>query len=275
MNPAGLTFLKLGGSLITKKSEPRTLRADILDRIAGEIAGWLASPEDRRLLLGHGSGSFGHVPASVHGTRRGVHNAAGWAGFVEVWRTAADLNHHVMEALGSAGIRAVAFPPSAGAVAENGRIAAWNVEPIRAALDSGLTPVVYGDVAFDRAIGGTILSTEDLFEHLAAALAPARILVAGIEPGVWRNYPQRDALIPGLSRHDLRDPAAGLGAAEGPDVTGGMRGKVEALLGLADQNPGAEIRIFGGHEPGMIARGLAGDPLGTLVESVDTRSSRV
>lgn len=275
MKPAGLTFLKLGGSLLTVKSEAHTLRTGALDRIAGEIAGWLAGSEDQPLLLGHGSGSFGHVPASEHGTRAGVRDADGWAGFVEVWRAAADLNRLVMDALRRAGIRAVAFPPSAGAVAENGRIAGWSVEPIRAALDAGLTPVVYGDVAFDRAIGGTILSTEDLFEHLALALSPTRILVAGIEAGVWKNYPERDELIPVIARHDLRGQATGLGAAEGADVTGGMRGKVEALLALAERSPDAEVRIFGGLEPGSITRALAGDPLGTRVTSVDMRSPRV
>ena len=37
--------------------------------------------------------------------------------------------------------------------------------------------MIYGDVVFDRLLGGTILSTEDLFAHLAAHLQPARLLV--------------------------------------------------------------------------------------------------
>lgn len=265
MKPNGPTFLKLGGSLITVKSEFRTPRPDMLARIAGEIAGWLATRPDAGLLVGHGSGSFGHVPAKIHGTRSGVRTPEEWTGFIEVWRAAADLNRLVMNALHEAGIPAIGFPPSAGALSEGGRIAAWDASPIRSALEAGLVPVVYGDAAFDRAIGGTILSTEALFSHLAADLSPARILIAGIEGGVWVDYPQRNELIPIIDPRSAGDRWAEIREAEDPDVTGGMRGKVAAMLALIERFPGLQVRIFGGLEPGSVAAALAGAPLGTLL----------
>lgn len=55
------------------------------------------------------------------------------------------------------------------------------------ALANGILPVVYGDVVFDEVRGGTILSTEDLFQHLAHQLHPERVLLAGLEAGVWAD----------------------------------------------------------------------------------------
>jgi len=114
-----MIFLKLGGSLITEKDKPSTVRARILERVCKEIAAARAAHPGLRLLLGHGSGSFGHVPAQQHGTRAGVASPAQWRGFVEVWQQAAALDRLVMDALQAAGLPALAFPPLAATTAES------------------------------------------------------------------------------------------------------------------------------------------------------------
>ena len=93
-----LIFIKLGGSLITDKGEPRTPRLKVISNIAEEIKTILTDNSDLRILLGHGSGSFGHVPASKYRTRDGVRTQNGWIGFTKVWLDARRLNQLVMEA---------------------------------------------------------------------------------------------------------------------------------------------------------------------------------
>jgi isopentenyl phosphate kinase len=61
-----LVFLKLGGSLITDKNQAHTARLDVLERMAFEIAAARAQDQDLKIVLGHGSGSFGHyLPANI------------------------------------------------------------------------------------------------------------------------------------------------------------------------------------------------------------------
>ena len=108
-----ITFLKLGGSLITDKNFPHTARPKVIRRIAEEIrAAW--NPNKEPLLIGHGSGSFGHVPAKKYGTRQGVHSEAEWSGFAEVHAEAAALNHIVTDILREAGLPVLSFVPSVG-----------------------------------------------------------------------------------------------------------------------------------------------------------------
>ncbi|MEW5988076.1 MAG: uridylate kinase, partial [Chloroflexota bacterium] len=85
-------FLKLGGSLITDKTGVEAVRPDVLARLAGEIQRAWASRPGLRLVIGHGSGSFGHVAAARYGTRRGVYTSEQWRGLAEVAATAARLN---------------------------------------------------------------------------------------------------------------------------------------------------------------------------------------
>lgn len=260
-------FLKLGGSLITDKNQPHTVRAGALKRLAQEIADALQLRHDLQLLIGHGSGSFGHVPAENYGTRQGVSSAEGWWGFVEVYREARFLNQLVLESLLEAGLPVISFPPSAAVISAAGRVQSWDIQPIQAALATGLIPLVNGDVIFDVRRGGTILSTEELFAHLALELNPQRILLAGIEAGVWQDYPACKQLAGSITPDTFNVQDRSLTGAAAVDVTGGMRQKVEIMLSLARQIPGLEAIIFSGEEPGLVYQALLGDLPGTVIRA--------
>ena len=264
---SNLQFLKLGGSLITDKTRSHTARIDVLTRLAEEIAQVYKKNPNLKLVLGHGSGSFGHMPAKKYGTRLGVSTETEWRGFVEVWREAASLNHIVLGALSSAGLPAVAFPPSASVIASDGEVAIWDLEPMQAALKTNLLPVVYGDVVFDRVLGGTILSTEDLFGYLAPQLDPNCILLAGLEPGVWADYPICSRLIPEINIDNYGEVLPSLGGSAATDVTGGMASKVQQNFDLLKKVPGLEVKIFSGEEPGKLERALAGERVGTVLRT--------
>jgi isopentenyl phosphate kinase len=236
-------FLKLGGSLITDKKGVEAVREDVLNRLAAEIRQAREAAPDMLLLLGHGSGSFGHVAGAKHGTRQGVQSPEQWLGFTEVSAAALRLNRLVVEALLAAGIPTMSFAPSASVQCENGRITDIAVAPIQAALAAGLLPVTHGDVAFDRVKGGTIVSTEEVMMALAAALRPSWLLLAGETEGV---YDQAGQIIPHISQQTLPEIEDALRGSRGTDVTGGMASKVRAMLALVNDQPQLTIRIFSG-----------------------------
>ena len=271
-----LIFLKLGGSLITDKARPRTPHLDRLKGLCGEIASVLARDPNLLLLIGHGSGSFGHIPAKKYRTREGlpslappeggkVRTGAYWRGFTEVWHEARELNKIVMDALREANIPALAISPSSSVVARDGEAAEWNLAPIKHALAKGITPVVYGDVVFDEIRGGTILSTENLFIHLAREMRPQRILLAGVEDGIYADFPARKQRVTRVSSASYAEIRAGIGQSSGTDVTGGMSSKVEEMLRLVEEIPAIEVQIFSGVKSGNLTRILNGEGLGTLI----------
>ena len=268
-----MIFLKLGGSLITDKTVPETPRLDSIRRLAEEIARARSELPELRLLIGHGSGSYGHIAAARYGTHRGASSKEDWAGFAEVWSVAGRLNRLLVEALRAAGLPAMAFPPSASVIAEAGEIVEMAVEPIRRALEAGLVPVVAGDVAFDRQRGSTIVSTERVFFRLGRHLRPTRLLLAGIERGVYADYPANTRLLPAITEKDL--PGIALAGAATTDVTGGMADKVLLALRLAQELPDLEVRIFSGEEPGRVTDALLGGTPGTLVGSGKPSSGQV
>jgi isopentenyl phosphate kinase len=262
-----LVFLKLGGSLITVKDRPSTPRLEVMQRLAQEIAQALAEDPGLRLLLGHGSGSFGHTAASRYHTRQGVRTLDEWQGFSEVWQQAAELNHLVINALERAHTAPIVFPPSARVITQDGKVVIWDLDPLCSALDQGLLAVVYGDVTFDRARGGTVLSTEDLFSYLAPRLKPERLLFAGIENGVYGDYPHNLQLLDEITSESFGEIEKGLKGSAATDVTGGMLEKVRQVITLVREIPGLQGMIFSGDTPGNVLKALQGKTLGTILHS--------
>src|SRR5258708_34251294 len=98
-----LTFIKLGGSLITDKREAEHFQADVMRRAAQEIVAACRAMPELRLVIGHGSGSFGHVAAQKYGTAQGVTTPDQWRGFADVATAAPRLNAMVTQTLQQAG----------------------------------------------------------------------------------------------------------------------------------------------------------------------------
>ena len=188
-----MVFLKLGGSLITDKRRFETPRPAVIERVAQEIAAALEARPDIRLVLGHGSGSFGHFQAAKYHVLEG--NLDDWRGYAETAATAQRLNRMVTDALVSAGVKVVSLQPSASAQCHDSDLVEMATAPIAELLKHNLVPLVYGDVALDDVRGCTIISTEQIFKHLAHYLRPQRMIMVGEVAGVYSGDPQRDSIV--------------------------------------------------------------------------------
>jgi isopentenyl phosphate kinase len=252
-------FLKLGGSLITDKRQPETPRLAVIERLAQEIAHARQTNPALRLVIGHGSGSYGHLYGQRYGTRRGVHTPEEWYGFAATGDAAARLNRVITGALLAVGIPAWSIQPSVALRCADGQVLAGPAETVQAALARGLVPVIFGDVALDRVRGGTIVSTEELFEALLPTLRPQRLVLAGEIDGVYTADPHLD---PQAQRVPLITPATisalhqALGGSHGVDVTGGMAAKVAQSLAMIASQPGLQILICSGLQPGHVEQAL-------------------
>ncbi|GAB4574053.1 MAG: isopentenyl phosphate kinase [Anaerolineae bacterium] len=259
-----LVFVKLGGSLITDKTREGTYHAEYVAGLSEAFKTAMTADRSLRLLVGHGSGSFGHFEAARHGTAQGVRDQQGWVGFAAVARAAARLNKLVMETLAAHDLPVWAFQPSASAECIDGRLCYMDTRTIQSALDHGLIPVVYGDVALDTVRGGTIISTESIFHYLAPILVPRHIFLLSNVRGVMDV---RGKVIPRITAASLHEVEPSLSGSYGTDVTGGMAGKVREMVELAQVVPGLHIHILSGADPDVIAEALLNPDLapGTVI----------
>jgi isopentenyl phosphate kinase len=266
-----LTLVKLGGSLLTDKAKSEALRNDELTRIAHEIQRAVNANAERpaqsraQLIIAHGSGSFGHVPARQYETHLGrAARPDTWRrGMALVARAAAKLNGFVVNALVECDLNVLALPPRA-LRCDDGRVihesARDFADAVRLALDSQLLPLLNGDVVGDTVRGCTILSTEALFAALLMhwrSGGAAWILCAGETNGVLRADGSTVREITAASFGELEcltDRSAGA------DVTGAMRGKVMWLLECVERFAPLQALIFNALVPGALEQAML-DPL--------------
>ena len=268
-----ITYLKLGGSLITDKRQAETPRLDLLERLAKEIALAQRDNPDLRLILGHGSGSFGHVVGKRYGTRAGVATPEQWYGFAATHDAAARLNRLVTRALLDAGVAAWSIQPSAAIHCVDGKIVDGPLYAVQHALNVGLTPLVYGDVALDEQRGGTITSTEEIFDWLVERIPPRRIVLIGEVGGVYTADPQINSqaeLIPLINRLNFATISEHLGGSHGVDVTGGMLAKVQQSLAMTERFRELEVIICSGLIEGNLRKALTntGEQVGTVIRAL-------
>jgi isopentenyl phosphate kinase len=240
--------VKFGGSVITDKSRPFSLRRRVLHRLARELR---ASPSP--MVLVHGGGSFAHPLARRY--RRDL-----VAGFFKIHRAMERLNSEVMQALSKAGIPAFSLPPSSFIQVRGGEITKSEVSLLKWLVKRGIVPVTYGDI-FPDGKGVCIVSGDRIACHLARRLHAKLAIFCLDVNGIYVREEGGLSLAREFSANDLPR------LAELPtrtDVTGGMRGKIEEILKLAE-GP-IDIYLINGLRKGLLSRALKGERgLGTEI----------
>jgi isopentenyl phosphate kinase len=253
-----VVFMKLGGSLITDKARPGVARAAVIRRLAREVAAVAKQGRGARVLLGHGSGSYGHPAAAGGGLIPGADARRRLDAISRTQRAAAGLHQIVLAALAAAGAHPFSFAPSSFLSSSGGRLSGRFTEPIFSALQRGLLPVVYGDVILDDARGAVVLSTEALFLLLAKEAALRGIPVSRAAwLGETDGVHDREGLrIEALTPSGAMRVARGVNGASGIDVTGGMGLRLRTAGTLA--RAGVPSIIIDGRRPGAVERAVRG-----------------
>lgn len=261
-----LIFIKIGGSLITDKTKPFSLKKKALRTICREVK--RAGGINKQLVIGHGAGSFAHYPAKKYQTHKGIIGSKSYQGIAEVADVASQLNRIVVKELLNCGINAVSVSPLSTMISENHKLKTLYSETVEELLRLNLLPVLYGDQILDRKIGCTIFSTEKVLGYLALHLKKKgykieRMIHCGQTNGV---YDENGETIKKINSGNFEKLKTALGGSGGVDVTGGMIHKVEEALFLAKQGiPGL---IIDGVEQGTLSKAVWGEEiLGTKIEA--------
>ncbi len=258
------TILKIGGSVITDKSQELGVRMDAISRLADEIRD--ANP--RNLIIVHGGGSFGHPIAQKHAIKEGFKEENQIIGFAETHHVMTVLNGLFMDALIWRGIPAVSITPSSCTMTRNGRIACFEDTPLKQLMKMGFIPVLYGDAVFDTELGFTILSGDQLVSFLAVRFNMEKILIGVDVDGLYDTDPKTEAkakMFEHLTLNELKKVHGRLGGSNVCDVTGGMFNKIAELIPAVEH--GIPVLIVNATKPKYIYKALKGEKVkGTLIE---------
>ena len=231
--------VKLGGSAITDKSRLCTPKVEVIHRAIDEIATYR-----KPLILLHGGGSFAHpfiTRAMINNRFRGRSEQSRVS---EIELNLDQLTRILGVALQLRQRAFVPMLPMSFLTLMKGEVRRHFLHPVNVALDSGLIPLIHGDLAMDERGGCGIISADRIASLLGKELGVSRVLFGCDVEGVYTGDPKGSemaALIPRVERRNSAQVLKGLSSSLG-DATGGMLGKVREALRLA--KGGYESYIF-------------------------------
>jgi len=246
-----MILIKLGGSVITDKTQYRTFNRETIRRLCREIG-----DSGANVMVAHGAGSFGHVIAKEYSLQKGFADPKQIPAAARVQYDVRELNLMVIEELLNAGIPAVSVPPGSCFMMDNGKLLLNDPEVLLSASDIGIMPVMFGDVVFDRSKGFGICSGDQIIEVLCRIYDPERVVFVSDVDGLFDKDPKTNPaarLLPEVTSEILAGVSSDSGVA---DVTGGVRAKMEAMLRMS--SPERDCVLVNGTVEGRLCSLLKG-----------------
>ena len=256
-----LYMVKIGGGSITDPEKPRVARRDVISRLLKEI--YDAKREKGfDVIIGHGSGSFGHVTAKEYRVNEGLINQDSMKGAVLTKVVASELNFIVIDEAVKLGVPIFPFFPSSFALASGGKLESGFVDHIASVMAHGLVPLIHGDVVVDTKQGIAIASTEEVMRFLSTRMPVKKVVLATDVDGIFDKDPgtyPNARLIENVNASNIGDVVSGAGAAHKIDVTGGMKTKISILYDIVNSGKSTTGYVLNAQMPGVLKNILRGD----------------
>jgi len=268
-NKDEIILLKLGGSLLTDKNKPFSLREDILESCLSQII-----ESKKAIILIHGGGSFGHPIAKKYQISQGLNDSIKdqIIGLSKTHKAMNEFNSIIINKMLDNGRSAISVQPSSIFIQDFNEIIFKSIDPIEKMLDLGIIPVLYGDILLSWDSSFTILSGDQIILKLCEKIQKykiSKVIFAIEEDGIYIKDNGNEKLALKLRSNDLVD----LKLAELDqkiDVTGGIRGKLETIKEIIKF--GIPVQIINGIKNKNILKALNNEYLEcTSIESTSER----
>ena len=233
-------MLKLGGSLLTDKDKPFSLREDILNNCLNQII------ESKKLIiLIHGGGSFGHPLAKKYQISQGLNVSIKdqIMGLSKTHDAMNKFNSIIINKLLEKGYPAISIQPSSIFIQDFNEIIIKSIDPIEKLLDLGIIPVLYGDILLSKDYSFSILSGDHIILKLCERIQNfkiSKVIFAIEEDGIFIKDNGNKKLALKLTPNDLIN----IELAELDqkiDVTGGIKGKLQKIEEIVKLNIPVQI----------------------------------
>ena len=185
------------------------------------------------IVLVHGAGSFGHIPAKRWDLASGFRKPSQLRGLSITKSKLLEWEAIIGDEFLRERVPLFQLSTSDFVVTNRGRIRSADMGPIRKWLSIGCIPSLGGDLVTDVKRGFAILSGDQLAAHLAIKLAASRLIFGIDVDGIFDANPKlstRAKLLGSISTGQASGLIKMAGISFTPDVTGGMAGKISEAV---------------------------------------------
>ena len=254
-----MIVIKLGGSVITVKNKAYTVNFSNVDQIAGEIARILLKLK-KKLIIVHGTGSFGKPPALKYGYMDGNIKSSKTP-VAQIKAGILGLHHELIKTLVKKGVKAISLPCDALVDFSGGKIKKINKPYIKKWLNKGFLPVINSDI-LPNGKYFSVCSSDNIASYLANEFKADKLIFLTDVDGI---YDDRQNLIKKILKNDLLELKYSCQKST-KDVSGAMPGKIEQIITLFGHGHNVKVHILNGFSQGRLRNLLFGkNPRQTVI----------
>ncbi|MBD3229619.1 MAG: acetylglutamate kinase [Candidatus Lokiarchaeota archaeon] len=222
-------IIKLGGSLITNKNKPFSLKKDIIRKAINKII----SGNEHTILI-HGGGSYGHPIAKkfeiFDGYNPNVKNQL--LGLSKTHQAMNQLNSFIIKEFINRDHPVISVQPSSIFLKDGDEIIVHSIEILEFLLELNILPVLYGDIILDKQNSFSIISGDRICLEICKKLKYniSKVVFAMDREGIYVKGEHKDEpiILSDLKLEDLENIHL-MKLGEKIDVTGGIEGKIEEI----------------------------------------------
>jgi len=234
-----MILIKLGGSIITNKEKPLSVRRKTIEKLAKSL-----KKIDEPIIIVHGGGSYGHywsVKYDMH-TKEKKYDLRGVA---IVKNSMIELNKIILDLFLKNKLSPYCLPPTD--FMTGNKPIQKKIKEITKIAKSGLVPVTYGDALWFGQKKTYILSGDKIMTHLAKTLKPRLVIFALNEDGLYSDLRSKKLI------YELKGEQPSISENK-MDVTGGMARKVEEATKISKM--GMNVFFVNGNKSERIVKAV-------------------
>jgi len=252
-----VVILKLGGSILTDKNKPFSIRENVIENSINQIINY-----KKPLILIHGGGSFGHPLAKKYriseGMNASIENQV--LGLSETHEAMNKLNSLLINKFLEKKFPVIPFQPSSIFFKNSEKISISSIAIIETALDIELLPILYGDIIFDAKGFFSIISGDKIILELCKKLKRykvSKVIFAIEKDGIFirtKNEEESYPILVSEINYDELDNLKLANLGNKIDVTGGIRGKIDIIKKICKKS--IPVQIINGMKEDFIMKAL-------------------
>ncbi len=257
-----IIIVKLGGSLITDKTQPLSVNNEVLRSLSEQISQFYGKTT-YSLIIVHGGGSFGHPIAEKFRIHQGYNPEIKdqIEGLIQTHSLMKKLNQICINALNKEGLQTYPLSPSTVFLKKKDDLKFSGRDLIVELHNHRIIPILYGDILFAPPGDFQILSGDTIITKLCQIFGPdsiQKVIFTTDEDGIYQKNSSNDDfnLITQITAKEfLKINFESFEEEEAiSDVTGGMGGKFKEIREIVKL--GIFVEILNGQSPNFLYQAL-------------------
>jgi isopentenyl phosphate kinase len=256
-----IVILKLGGSLLTDKNKPFSIREDI---VKGSVRQIVDAKE--KLILVHGGGSFGHPLAKKYNIMDGIDSTIPnqVLGLTETHQSMNEFNSYLIKLFLENKYPVLSIQASSIFIKDSQEISASHMEVIETALDLNILPILYGDIILDKQGSFSIISGDQIILELCKNLDKytiSKVIFTMETDGIYINDNESgdDCILATECYYDQLENLNLANLSQKIDVTGGIKGKINFIQKICNHD--IPVQLINGLKEDYIFKSLKNEKL--------------